>query len=63
VWRAGPAGRLLGAALLPELFFAMFLNAVYVKGIIDISLARRATWEHTDVAGASSAARELEDAA
>src|SRR4029453_16925293 len=31
VWRAGPAGRLLGATLFPELVFAMFLNVVYVK--------------------------------
>jgi cellulose synthase/poly-beta-1,6-N-acetylglucosamine synthase-like glycosyltransferase len=46
VWRAGPAARLLGASLLPELFFAMFLNIVYVKGILDISLARTARWEH-----------------
>ncbi|HRD62898.1 MAG TPA: glycosyltransferase family 2 protein [Nocardioides sp.] len=54
VWRAGPAGRLLGLTLFPELVFAMFLNVVYVKGIIDISLARSASWEHTDVAGAPS---------
>jgi len=52
VWRAGPAGRLLGATLIPELVFAMFLNVVYVKGIIDISLAKSASWEHDDVAGA-----------
>jgi cellulose synthase/poly-beta-1,6-N-acetylglucosamine synthase-like glycosyltransferase len=64
VWRAGPAGRILGALLFPELFFAMFLNVVYVKGIIDISLARSASWEHTDVAGAPAAAQlDLEHAA
>ena len=46
VWRGGWAARLLGLSLFPELFFAMFLNVVYVKGIIDISLARTATWSH-----------------
>jgi biofilm PGA synthesis N-glycosyltransferase PgaC len=46
VWRAGPAARVLGATLFPELVFAMFLNAVYLKGIIDISLARKAQWHH-----------------
>jgi cellulose synthase/poly-beta-1,6-N-acetylglucosamine synthase-like glycosyltransferase len=45
VWRGGRSARLLGATLFPELFFAMFLNVVYVKGIIDISLARAARWE------------------
>ena len=45
VWRGGPAARILGATLLPELVFAMVLNAVYLKGIIDIALARTARWE------------------
>ena len=34
---AGPAAR--GSSLFPELFYAMFLNVVYVKGIFDIALA------------------------
>ena len=46
VWRAGSEARLLGAALFPELVFAMFLNVVYLRGIIDISLARKAQWHH-----------------
>jgi cellulose synthase/poly-beta-1,6-N-acetylglucosamine synthase-like glycosyltransferase len=48
VWRAGPEARLLGLTLLPELVFAMFLNVVYIKGIIDISLARKAQWHHLE---------------
>ena len=24
----------------------MFLNVVYLKGILDLSLARQATWKH-----------------
>jgi len=46
VWRAGPQARLLGAMLFPELVYSMFLDIVYVKGIIDISFARTAHWEH-----------------
>ena len=44
VWRGGRNARILGALLFPELVFAMFLNVVYVKGILDISLARKARW-------------------
>lgn len=32
--------------MFPELFFALFLNVVYVKGILDISLRRQARWHH-----------------
>jgi cellulose synthase/poly-beta-1,6-N-acetylglucosamine synthase-like glycosyltransferase len=46
VWRGGWRARLLGLTLFPELFYAMFLNAVYVKGAGDLSLARQATWNH-----------------
>lgn len=63
VWRAGPEARLLGATLFPELVFAMFLNVVYVKGILDISFARTASWEHTDVAGGPAPEREKETVA
>lgn len=63
VWKAGPQARLLGATLFPELVFAMFLNVVYVKGILDISSARTASWEHTDVAGGPVAEREKEPVA
>ena len=45
VWRGGLASAAARAALFPELFFAMFLNVVYLKGILDISLARKAQWE------------------
>lgn len=46
VWRGGPKARLLGLSLFPELFYALFLNMVYVKGVWDLSLARQATWKH-----------------
>ena len=46
VWRGGARARLLAMSLFPELFYAMFLNVVYVKGIWDLSLAKQATWKH-----------------
>ena len=57
VWPAGWRGRLLAIPLLPELFYDLFLDAVYVKGVLDISIGRTATWKHvapthsTQVAG------------
>lgn len=46
VWRGGWRARLLALSLFPELFYAMFLNVVYVKGVWDLSLARQASWTH-----------------
>lgn len=46
VWRGGWRARVLSLTLFPELLFAMFLNVVYVKGILDISLGRQANWRH-----------------
>lgn len=46
VWHGGWRARLLALTLLPELVYATFLNLVYVKGVIDISLGRAATWDH-----------------
>ncbi len=46
VWRGGWRARLLAAMLFPELFYALFLNAVFVKGVLDLALGRQATWSH-----------------
>jgi cellulose synthase/poly-beta-1,6-N-acetylglucosamine synthase-like glycosyltransferase len=46
VWKGGWRARLLALVLLPELLFDIFLNIVYVKGIIDITLGRKAAWTH-----------------
>ncbi|NYI60850.1 glycosyltransferase family 2 protein [Cellulomonas soli] len=46
VWHGGWRARLLAAALLPELVFDAFLDIVYVKGVLDISLGRQASWKH-----------------
>lgn len=46
VWRSTWQARLLAALLFPELFYAMFLNVVYVKGVYDIMTAKTAQWGH-----------------
>lgn len=47
-WRGGWRARLLAALLVPELLYDMYLDLVYVKGILDITFARRATWGHVE---------------
>ncbi len=44
VWRGGWPARLLAVTLFPELGYAIFLNFVYVKGILDITTRRQAGW-------------------
>jgi hypothetical protein len=46
VWRGGWRARLLALTLFPELAFAAYLNAVFVKGVLDISFGRQADWKH-----------------
>jgi cellulose synthase/poly-beta-1,6-N-acetylglucosamine synthase-like glycosyltransferase len=46
VWRGGGPARLLALTIFPELAFAAFLNVVFVKGILDISFGRQASWKH-----------------
>jgi cellulose synthase/poly-beta-1,6-N-acetylglucosamine synthase-like glycosyltransferase len=46
VWKGGWRARVLSATLFPELFYAMFLNVVYVKGVLDISRGSQARWKH-----------------
>lgn len=46
VWAGGPRARLLALALFPELLFDVFLDLVYVKGIVDIALGLQADWGH-----------------
>jgi cellulose synthase/poly-beta-1,6-N-acetylglucosamine synthase-like glycosyltransferase len=53
VWKGGWRARILSATLFPELFYAMFLNLVYVKGVLDISVGSQARWKHV-VANPSS---------
>jgi cellulose synthase/poly-beta-1,6-N-acetylglucosamine synthase-like glycosyltransferase len=46
VWKGGWRARLLALTLFPELLYAAFLNVVFVKGVLDISLGRQAAWKH-----------------
>lgn len=46
VWSAGWRARLLAATLFPELCYALFLDIVYLKGILDMSTGRQAAWQH-----------------
>lgn len=46
VWRGGWRARLLAASLFPELAYALYLDMAYLKGIIDLSLGRQASWKH-----------------
>jgi cellulose synthase/poly-beta-1,6-N-acetylglucosamine synthase-like glycosyltransferase len=58
-WRGGWRARLLALTVFPELVFDMFLNVVYVKGIIDISLGRQASWKHITRQGPSLPAQDV----
>lgn len=48
VWRGGWKARLLAATIFPELVYSAFLDVVYLKGIFDISVGRRARWTVDD---------------
>lgn len=43
-WKGGWPARLLAVTVIPELFFDMFLNLIYIKGIIDITRGRQGSW-------------------
>ena len=43
-WRAGWRGRLLAAALIPELCYDVFLQAVFISCLFDIAVGRTAAW-------------------
>jgi cellulose synthase/poly-beta-1,6-N-acetylglucosamine synthase-like glycosyltransferase len=46
VWQGGWRARILAMLLFPELVYDVFLDVVYVRGVLDITLARQATWGH-----------------
>ena len=51
---AASEGVAYALSLFPELFYAMFLNVVYLKGIWDLSLAKQADWKHVVQTGSGS---------
>jgi cellulose synthase/poly-beta-1,6-N-acetylglucosamine synthase-like glycosyltransferase len=44
VWKGGWRARALAFTIVPELVYDLFLNAVHVKGTIDITFGRKAAW-------------------
>lgn len=44
VWGGGWGARLLSVLLIPEIMYAVFLQVVFAKSLIDIALGRTATW-------------------
>ncbi len=46
VWKAGRAARLTALPLVLELFYDLFLQAVFVRSLVDLALRREATWHH-----------------
>jgi cellulose synthase/poly-beta-1,6-N-acetylglucosamine synthase-like glycosyltransferase len=46
VWRGGWRARVLAVLLFPELVYDLFLDVIYVKGVLDITFARQAEWGH-----------------
>jgi cellulose synthase/poly-beta-1,6-N-acetylglucosamine synthase-like glycosyltransferase len=46
VWKAGRAARLTALPLVLELFYDLFLQAVFVRSLLDLALRREATWHH-----------------
>lgn len=48
VWAVGWKGRFLAVLLIPELVYDMFLNAVFLRSLIDIAFNRSASWGHID---------------
>ena len=45
-WRTGWRGRALAAAILPELGYAVFLQACFVTSFVQILLGRKAEWNY-----------------
>jgi cellulose synthase/poly-beta-1,6-N-acetylglucosamine synthase-like glycosyltransferase len=53
VWRGGWRARILAATLFPELVYDMYLSAVFVKGLWDITFGRVAAWGYVRRDGAT----------
>ena len=53
VWRGGWKARFLALLLFPELAYDVFLQVVFAKCLIDISVAQRARWGHVQHSNAA----------
>jgi hypothetical protein len=45
-WQVGWSGRVLAALLIPELLYDLYLDAIYVTGLVEITAHRPASWGH-----------------
>ncbi|MDO5513132.1 glycosyltransferase family 2 protein [Corynebacterium sp.] len=52
VWRSTWFARFVAVLLIPELIYAAFLNLVFMRGVVDILLAKQAQWGQQDTAPA-----------
>lgn len=59
VWRSDLRAKVVALTLISELVYATFLNVVFLKGVVDILLARQASWGHV-VRDADGATRMAE---
>lgn len=55
-WRGGWRARLLALLIFPELIYDCFLNLAFLKGVLEITFGRRATWKHVDHSAAKTVA-------
>jgi len=58
VWGEGWRARVLAALILPELLYDLFLQAVFVRSLVDIVLRRSAGWGHVQHAVAPPGATD-----
>jgi len=52
VWADGWRARVVAVLIIPELAYHMFLQAVFIKCLLDIALGRSSRWGHVDHSGA-----------
>ncbi|GAB3753162.1 glycosyltransferase family 2 protein [Zhihengliuella somnathii] len=46
VWSGGWKARLLAVFVIPELLYDLYCNIIFVKGVLDMTFAKEATWSH-----------------
>jgi biofilm PGA synthesis N-glycosyltransferase PgaC len=56
-WRTDWRGRMTALLVFPELAYDLFIQLVFVKGIVDMSLAREAGWKHLSETDGQTSAR------
>jgi biofilm PGA synthesis N-glycosyltransferase PgaC len=57
VWRGGWRARLVALPLLIEMAYDLFIQAVFVRSLLDVVTGREATWHHVTAAPAGAGSR------